>query len=68
VHDVSEAFGNSKMGIILQYIWVSKMTLAIGFHALYRPEAFLQVAGSRRMGSRHLLLARSVDGGMDGLE
>jgi len=56
------------MGIILQYIWVSKMTLAIGFHALYRPEAFLQVAGSRRMGSRHLLLARSVDGGMDGLE
>ena len=25
--------------------WVSKMTLAIGFHALYRPEVVLQVPG-----------------------
>jgi len=53
------------------------MTLAIGFHALYRPEPTRSLpAGSRRMESRHSLLARSMDGidgmesmdGMDGLD
>jgi hypothetical protein len=47
--------------------WVSKMTLAIGFPWLYRPEAFLQVPGGWGAGIRYWRGAWMGMDGMDGI-
>ena len=82
VHDVSEAFGNSKLGmgmgtkaeqqrrtstIILQMQYVLGFENDVGdWLPCVVPTRSLP-AGSRRMGSRHWVLARSMDG-MDGMD